>query len=401
MSGERETDVFGVEHLAGTPLLASDGTFDTAEECMCYTCDPSGGGCVPTDGVNGLHTEPTCNEACVYGYAVNAQGECSLSLDAPDVSLDQCKVENQANWTYGCFTKFANRYGTCVGVPDDGDNGPRDGEWIYTSITDCETQAGMLNCTESRPLADNGSACLFPEGCDPLPGTWQLWRVNTENKWDDTPNWAATIIPNAQITWNPPIFGVLDSMPYRTRTNEYPQMMTNGNNNEWSAIERLWYSSVERYDPEDVPSLSVGFRRLDWNTIEVVIVATSYTNSYNPSATEPTSPPPGGRGSGIAVFNAYAPANECFVLPSLDFHAEFASNAYLLNMRMSPMEDLPGYSARPCIQGEIDPVTGGCECNDIGHGESCEYTCIPGAGGVDTIFTGFDEFGYPICELVT
>ena len=59
-----ENDVFGIFFPVGQPLIASDGIFDTPEECQCYKCDATGGGCVATtDGTNGTHSESTCGNA--------------------------------------------------------------------------------------------------------------------------------------------------------------------------------------------------------------------------------------------------------------------------------------------------------------------------------------------------
>ena len=385
---EGENDIFGVFHEGGSALIALDGTFDTEEECVCYMCDPGGAGCVPTDGVNGDHTDPSCSNSCVYGYVLDETGECVLTLGGSD-TLEACQIQddNQNSWKYGCFTKFANRYGVCVGIPDTGENGPREGEQYYDSIESCENP---ITCPDTRHISIDGSACLFPEGCNPLPGTWQMWRVGSRNSWYDTPRWASTIIPNAQIHWNPPEWGVTE-LPLRTVTSEYPEMMgEDGTNTDWSNIPRLWYTSVERYDPNDVPALSIAFRRLDVNTVEVVIHATTYTHTYNPDATEPADDPPK-RGEGLAVFDMYAPAGKCFVMPSLDFHGEFQSAARL-NMRISPMNFTGDeFVGKPCIQGEMDS-SGGCACNSVGHGDSCEYTCVG-----DEVFSGFDSEGYPTC----
>jgi hypothetical protein len=325
----------------------------------------------------------------VYGYAVNASGTCELTLDAPGVSLEECQIldQDRSSWKYACFSKFANRYGTCVGIPDGGDNGPRAGEQVYGSLQLCQSP---VQCAASQPTAADGSACLFSEGCDPLPGTWQLWRVNVGDLWKDAPNWASTRVPNAQIHWDPPLLGGGGIIPTRDITHEYPQILDEtGSSAAWRTLARLWYQSQEqgRWGKR---ILSVGFRRLDINTVEVVVVANTYVNPYNPDATEPRQPEPSTFEQGLAVLELYAPAGQCFVMPSLDFHIEFGSTANRLNMRMSPM-DYTGPTASACVQGDINQL-GECVCNDIGHGDACEYTCLSGS------FAGFNQDGYPVCE---
>jgi hypothetical protein len=174
-----ETDVFGVEVAGGNPLLATDGVYNTREECMCYECDPSGGGCVPTDKRNGTHQEASCGDACVYGYKANPANNntCELSLDedAVGVSEEECQIvqfglhpgENAHGGGYGCFNQFACRYGVCVGIPESGDGSARPGEPVYESMAAC-TEAG---CDADTPTV--------PEPCDPLPGSWRVHRGNS------------------------------------------------------------------------------------------------------------------------------------------------------------------------------------------------------------------------------
>lgn len=396
-----ENDVAGTYHEAGTPLIVADGTFNTAEECICYTCDTTGGGCVATDGVNGTHNESTCGNACEYGYKVNASGECTKSLDAVGVSLEQCEIQdtNKTTWGYGCFSKFACRYDTCVGIPDGGENGPRDGEAIYASMEDCT--CAKLECVDGNPMALNGSACLFPglSTCNPLPGTWQMWRVNVVNLWNDVPVWSATLARDAVITWQPPVVQTGISATVPSIPKEYPQFADKA----WRDMERLWYNSDQQHIRMDnidgvmtntgtelYPMISIGFRRIDLNTVEAVLLPSTYTTSYDADSSDVLDVSPD-RGQGVAVVTIHAPANECFVMRSLDFHGEFTARSHLLNMRLSP-RDYTGDTNQACVQGTLNS-DGGCDCNELGHGDSCEYTCID-----DFTFAGLNADGYPICE---
>ena len=171
-----ENDVFGARVDEGNPLLAADGVYNTREECKCYECDPSGGGCVPTDKTNGTHQEASCGDSCVYGYKANPANNntCELSLDedAVGVSEEECQIvqfglhpgENAHGGGYGCFNQFACRYGVCVGIPESGHGSARTGETVYESMTAC-TDAG---CDADTPTV--------PESCDPFGGNWRIRR---------------------------------------------------------------------------------------------------------------------------------------------------------------------------------------------------------------------------------
>jgi len=434
-----ENDIFGTFHPLGEPLIASDGLFATPEECQCYTCDPSGGGCVPTtDGSNGSHSESTCGNACVYGYAANpTTGICELSLDAVGISEEQCQIQEfQKNpaggpygGQYGCFSNFACRYGTCVGIPNDGLDGPRDGEVVYDSMEACENSGACTATSVTVPRASaclgNGVGdenCLYPNtlNCDPLPGTWQYWRI--ADPWKASPTWSATITPNAHIQWKNPVVGAYGNWPSPdgsdilripsrpTRDNKlYPEFSEPG----FREQERIWYDSVQMYYTggaatidgvtyppgyERYPNISIGFRRLDFNTVEVVILPASYTTLYNPDNDQPQvdengAPTVAVRHQGWAYMTIHAPADQCFVMPSLDFEAEFPG---IINMRLSPLN--ADVSAEPlasaCVFGSMGE-DGNCECDSYAAGNACEFTCGTHANPV--LPEEFDGDGYPVC----
>ena len=56
----------------GTPVFVIDGTFNSEEECLCYTCDVDAdaetAACTPTDGEQGDHATASCDDTCNYGY---------------------------------------------------------------------------------------------------------------------------------------------------------------------------------------------------------------------------------------------------------------------------------------------------------------------------------------------
>lgn len=174
-----ETDVFGTHVDGGNPLLAADGVYNTSDECMCYECDPSGDGCVPSDGTNGSHQDPLCGDTCVYGYKVNPANDntCELSLDADavGVSEEECQIvqfgltpgEHAHGGLYGCFSEFVCRYGVCVGIPGSGEGSARPGETVYDSMDAC-TAAG---CSADTPTV--------PEECQPFGGSWRIRRGGT------------------------------------------------------------------------------------------------------------------------------------------------------------------------------------------------------------------------------
>jgi hypothetical protein len=73
VDGVYEKDpVTGQDVLPGNPILAHDGTFDTAEEVKCYECVVDMGNetaeCKATDGVQGTSPDDTCGGTCNYGY---------------------------------------------------------------------------------------------------------------------------------------------------------------------------------------------------------------------------------------------------------------------------------------------------------------------------------------------
>jgi hypothetical protein len=429
-----ENDVFGTFHPLGQPLIASDGVFSTPEECQCYTCDPAGGGCGPTtDGSNGTHSESTCGNACVYGYAANpATGICELSLDAVGISEEQCRVQEfQKNpaggpygGQYGCFSNFACRYGACVGIPQDGLDGPRNGEVVYDSMEACEnsgcTATSVTVPRASVCLGSGDESCLYPNtlNCDPLPGTWQYWRVGS---WRENPLYSATVTPNAHIQWKNPVVGAYRNWPNPNGTQilRIPSRPVNQNvlfpefsEPAFREQERIWYDSVEMYSGpqtsidgitypagyERYPNISIGFRRLDFDTVEVVILPASFTNPYNPDDDVPRVdadgvPTVAGRNQGWAYMTIHAPADQCFVMPSLDFEAEFPA---VINMRLSPLD--ANVSAQPlasaCVFGSLNE-SGGCTCDSYATGEACEYTC--GTHGAPVLPPAVDEDGYPVC----
>jgi len=428
-----ENDVFGTFHPLGEPLIASDGLFDTPEECQCYTCDPNGGGCVPTtDGTNGEHSESTCGDACVYGYAANpATGICELSSSAVGISEEQCQIQEfQKNpgqgphgGEYGCFSNFACRYGTCVAIPDDGLDGPRNGEVVYDSLDACQNSGACTATSVTVPRASvcTGDDCLYPNtlNCDPLPGTWQLWR----GAFRETPLYSSTVTPNAHIEWKDPVVGAYINWPSPDGTdllriptrptregqnNLFPEFMEPG----FREQPRIWYDSVQMYSgPETTidgvvypagyaryPNISIGFLRLDFYTVEVVLLPATYTTPYIPNDDVPRVddqgiPTVGGRNQGWAYMTIHAPADQCFVMPSLAFEAEFPG---VINMRLSPLD--ANVSAEPlasaCVFGSLGE-DGNCECDSYAAGDACEYTC--GTHQDPVLPTEFDEDGYPVC----
>ena len=442
-----EHDIFGVFFPVGTAIIATDGLYATAEECLCYRCDSSGSalGCVATDdGGNGTHADATCGNTCVYGFAANVEtGVCGLSLDS-SATEEECQImEFNKNPTsgphagkYGCFSNFACRYGTCVGIPDGGLDGPRTGEVIYDSMDACESSG---QCTEGTVTVQRasvciGDSCLYPNefACDPLPGTWQLWRVNIGLDWRVYPRYSATVTPNAHIHWKAPVVGVYQNWPNpdgalvkripNRPSNDYLMFDEFGQEG-FADHERVWYDSEEMYlgaktvqgivypaGYEMYPNISVGFRRLDSTTVEVVLLPAAYNNLYFPTqeacdadqnCTWPHDQPRlnndgsaaiGGRGQGWAVMHIYAPEGDCFVMPSIDFEAEFPG---VIPMRLAPMmePDSGVLQASACVFGTLE--NGQCVCENSGGG-ACEYTC--GGHTNPTAPVSYDSDGMPLCE---
>lgn len=66
---EGDKDAEGKPAVPGTPVFVADGTFNSAGECLCYTCDVDTDAetatCTPTDGEQGDHA--SC-DTCNYGY---------------------------------------------------------------------------------------------------------------------------------------------------------------------------------------------------------------------------------------------------------------------------------------------------------------------------------------------
>ena len=366
---EGEVDIFGNQVPGGSPLIATDGTFNTSAECLCYMCDPDGAGCVVTDGVNGTHSESTCGGTCEYGYSLNAQGECSLTLTAPGehaMSLEECQVTDpaQSSWNYGCFSKFTCRYGMCVGIPDDGENGPRPNEVIYDSMEACTCD---VQCTPLRPLADDQSGCLFSEGCNPLPGVWRSvdLTVNGDHKTPNTVNLAG------QINWLPPTTQP-PPIPEMTSMPRYPNMIgTDGTNREWIDLPRVWYKSVQQHEndpniPEGYPSLSIGFRRVDRDYVDVVIVVGQWSlhfHNYDENAD------PNGRPSRlpsaymtVTELQMYAPVGECFTMPSLvGFIGQGIGERNSRQNKIWPLvESTEEFIAQPC--SGINPLRNDIPC---------------------------------------
>jgi hypothetical protein len=430
-----EYDIFGEFSPVGSALIATDGLYATAEECLCYRCDPSGdaAGCIATeDGVNGPHADGTCGNSCVYGFAADVQtGLCGLTLDS-GASEEECQImefkKNPATGPhagkYGCFSQFACRYGTCVGVPDGGVDGPRTGEVIYDSMDTCESSGQCTETSVTAPRASVciGDSCLYPDefSCNPLPGTWQLWRVSGNTVWNNTPVYSATLTPNAHINWKPPVVGVYTNWPnpngtlmkrIPARPGKDYEMFDEFGQAGFADHERVWYDSEEMYvGPRTVagvvypagyemfPSISIGFRRLDPDMVEVVLLPAVFTNPYNanddvPSTNEDGSATVDGRGQGWAVMHIFAPEGDCFTMPSIDFEAEFPA---VINMRMTPMSapDPNILQASACVFGSLE--NGECVCEGNAVGAACEYTC--GTHPDHTVPVSFDGFGYPICE---
>jgi len=76
-NGQFEVDpVTGDPVMPGNPILASiidGGAYGSPEECKCYTCNVDTQGetatCEVTDGVQGDHSDNTCDQKCNFGYS--------------------------------------------------------------------------------------------------------------------------------------------------------------------------------------------------------------------------------------------------------------------------------------------------------------------------------------------
>ena len=466
----------------------------------CWTCNGSleaADRCVPSGYLtSGLYSSvDECLEVsqpgCGWGYGVNPESfQCELRTDAvPGTSLEACKSTNpeQTGRGWGGCDQFSCRYGTCVGIPDEGENGPRSGEVVYASMAACESGAECGNGSGVDPLVVEevvveeevveeevvkevvvkevvvkevvvveeevveevvvkevvveeevveedpspplplsptciGDSCLFPDefACDPLPGTWQLWRVSGSDAFYADPTYSATITPNAHITWKPPVVGVYQNWPNPdgVLVSRIPPRPGRGNllfdafsQEGFAAHERVWYDSNEMYiGPKTLngivypagydmyPSISLGFRRMDATVVEVVILPAVYTNTYDatkdtPMIKEDGSPSVGGRGQGWAVMYLFAPEGECFTMPSIDFEAEFPG---LIPMRLAPMSapDSAVFQASACVFGTLQDDV--CVCDEYAGGPSCEYTC--GGHVTPSAPLSFDAAGYAVCS---
>ena len=437
-----EYDVFGVFFPLGSPIIADDGFYATADECMCYTCDVSSDalGCIATtDGANGTHADSSCDNACVYGYAADVQtGVCGLSLNAL-ASREQCEIEEFAKnpgtgphgGSYGCFDQFACRYGTCVGIPDSGLDGPRAGEVVYDSLDACESsgQCNESSVTVERTSVCIGNSCLFPDefSCNPLPGVWQMWRVSGSTAFQVIPTYSSTLVENAQIHWKPPVVGAYRNWPnpngatltrIPSRPSKDAQLFTEFKEPGFAEIERVWYDTEEMYlakveknldgviypaGYELYPHMSLGFRRLTPDTVEVVLLPATYSNGNDNDTTntdipkvDPVTgiPQVEGRWQGWAVMYIFAPEDECFVMPSVDIEAEFPA---VIPIRIAPMTVPDGsvYQASSCIFGSFDE-NGVCVCDSTAAGASCAYTC--GGHNPPTLPSSLDADGYAVCQ---
>lgn len=164
-----ENDVFGTFHPLGTPLIASDGLYNTPEECQCYTCDPGGAGCVPTtDGSNGTHAESTCGNACVYGYAANSTtGICELSLDAVGVSEEQCQIQEFQKNPAGGLTE-----GSMVVFPIS--HAGTEHVWVFPMMGWTDLGMEKLCTIQWRPVKTRGHA---PPPVPQFSGHQCVWEM--------------------------------------------------------------------------------------------------------------------------------------------------------------------------------------------------------------------------------
>jgi hypothetical protein len=265
-----------------------------------------------------------------------------------------------------------------------------------------------LSCPQGIPTNTTNTQCLCPpnlagtecaqETCDPLPGTWQMFRVGV-GEWGDFPGlWTSTLEPHAHINWNTPVTEVRDLPLVQHTGDEGSLYSAYTENEEWRNLPRLWYTSVEQYLNTEgspmYPHIAVGFRRLDENNVEVVLLPATYSNiRYNPDDPNPITPIPGGRRQGIAVLQVHSPAGQCFVMPPLDFEAEFHTSTLvdILNMRLSPLDLGEAETVNTCVFGTFDN-SGNCGCENNASGKYCQFSARYNCPNAP-----LDENDRPIC----
>ena len=147
--------------------------------------------------------ETNATAMCGWGYKQNS-GVCELSNAVRGTSFDSCFVgTDTSNWKYGCFDKFARRGGKCVGIPSTGDNGPRNFESVYPSLTVCEIPGRVSQWTPESITVNGTGFKKVGEGKreDETLGV----RINSrEDNTNTIPNTASDMITCMTLCENDP-----------------------------------------------------------------------------------------------------------------------------------------------------------------------------------------------------